>query len=75
MRSAALARQAGDTAAAVQALERALQLASPPAQAFAELTKTHLDMDNTAAARQVVERGIALYPRDPALLSLAKRVQ
>ncbi len=73
IRAAGLARLAGDNAAAVDDLERALQLPSPPVQAFVDLARLQFDLANPAAARQVVARGIALFPRDPALLALARR--
>lgn len=65
----------GDSAAALRAFELAAQAPAPRASALAALARLQVAGNFLDAARATVERGLRLFPREPALVALQRRLR
>lgn len=65
----------GNPELAIRAFEQAVQAPSPPASALAKLAQLQASTGRADAAKATVERGLALFPRDAALLALQRKLR
>lgn len=70
-----LAARSGDPAAALRAFEQAALGPTPPARLWAKLARAQLGRKDAAAALVSTERGLGLFPHDPELAALRRRLR
>jgi tetratricopeptide (TPR) repeat protein len=70
-----LAARSGDPAAALRAFEQAAQGPTPSARMLTKLATAQLGRGDATAARVSIERGLGLFPRDPSLAELQRRLR